>query len=387
MGQTWGVLCWNALGLAPLGPAPAQEFAFEVGAATELVKTMHVKHELQLESMGVVREGAFIPDPSGGWISSEQLTRVRDRYEAFEDGRPTAILRVYEESTNRGKLNVSRDARTKSAEENVSDSPFVQKGKTSVLQRMVRFTWVPAEATWSRRWERYDADESYLAEVTAEMDYFVLRPPPSLTASGLEDGASWDLSPEQIRDVFAPGGNTLLTPRSRGLFGRMMELGVGGDFADHLTDHPVVELARCTYKGVREQHGRRFAVIGVQIKFSDLADRTELYVLARSREEKRERSKIDSATVGYTLDGSGECLWDVEQKHLASFRFEGQERYTVEVQKTMSIGGQETQSLGQRSTFAGSLSFDFGCQRPDDLRATNDGAAGAEALDAATPPK
>ncbi len=331
----------------------------QVPAGTQLVKTLNVKHELQVLSMGMTRDGAYIPDTTGGWVTTEQTTRVLDRYEEVADGRPTRLLRTFQEATNRGRLDASRDTKTKASEQNVSDSPFVQKSKEGILERNVRFTWVPSEQGWGRHFEVNDCEESYLMDLDADMDYLALVP-----AGPVEIGATWDLAPERIRSVLAPGGNVLLTPRSGALFGRAMELGLGGDYADFLSSQPSVEIATCTYKGVREAHSRRMAVVEVRLKLSELADRTELYYTARSKEEKREAGTLLSATVSYTLDGSGELLWDLEAQHAASFKFSGQETFALEVNKEVSIGGNKPMVVGQRSQFGGHVSLEFGAAAP-----------------------
>ena len=332
----------------------------QVPAGTQLVKSLGVKHELQVLSMGMTRDGAYIPDTTGGWVSTEQVTRVLDRYDEVANGRPLQLLRTYQEATNKGRLDASRDAKTKATEQNVSDSPFVQKSKEGILERQVKFTWVEEEQDWGRHFEKNDCEETFLLDLDGDMDFLALTP-----AGAVEMGATWNIAPQQIRKVLAPGGNVLLTPRSGALFGRAMEMGLGGDFADFLSSQPTVEIATCTYKGVREAHSRRMAVVEVRLKFADLVDRTDLYYTARSKEEKREAAKLLGATIAYTLDGTGELLWDLEAQHVASFKLSGQETFSLEVTKEVSIGGNQPMAVGQRSQFGGNLSLEFGATAPD----------------------
>jgi hypothetical protein len=284
---------------------------------------------------------------------------------------PRALQRTFLEATASGKLDVSRGKQAQASEQNVMDSPFVVKSKTDTLQRSVLFTWIGAENDWAARYQTHDGEESYLEGLRFDMDYTAALPTGPVAV-----GASWEIESARIRDLLAPGGNLLLTPRGGGIFGRSMEIGLGGDFADYLTTAPVVKEARATFQELREVGGSKLAVVAVRLAFSDLADRSELYFTARTKEEKREPAKLEGCSLAYEVDGNGELLWNLDGGWAQSFTFTGKESFTMQVDKSFSSGGKEPVQMGQRSQFGGAVSFRYEARRPsDDLSVPKDAAA------------
>ena len=344
-----------ALDATATAQSAPDQLVFEVAPGTKLLKIFRATHELRIDDVGELYDDLpFVSNKTGGWLSSWQRLEFLDDYARCELGRPLEFRRTIRDATAVGKVSATRPGGMRQEDNSKSMSPL--------RLQTVRFEWVPEEHDWSRCFDKVDADEEWLDELHGDYDLLGLLP-----GKPVASGDSWSIELGYLRRVFAPGGNLKLVPAGHNLFGRTMELGVGGDFADFLGADVKGEV-KALYKGRRDvaldEAGTQkleCGVIELTLNLVVSADRTQLYRSAMPGEERREPSRLESCTVEYSFTGSGELLWDLANKHFHTLKLEGQEGFVATVWKARS-DGKENHRLGQLSRYSGPLVLEALCE-------------------------
>ena len=355
--------------LVPRAAAAGDRLTFEVAPGTKLLKKYVAKHELRIDDMGMQLDDLpYVSDKTGGWVSTTQRIEFLDEYVACAPNNPLEFTRSIRDVLANGKANVARRSGQVLDENSRSSSPL--------RQQTIRFRWIPEERDWSRCYERIDAEEEWLAPLHGEFELLSLLPPGEVAP-----GDTWPVDIAAFRHVLAPGGNLQMVPSGGSLFGRLMELGVGGDYADFF--QPVGGSIEATYKGRRslqlaEGDATReleVAVVSLHVNVASAADRTELYRMAMPEDERRENARLDGVSVEYSLMGDGELLWDLAAGHFHSLELSGQEGFVASIAKTR-YDGREEHRVAQISRFSGPLTLSIRC---------SDGAAADEPGERANP--
>jgi len=364
-------LCPWLVAAAPhaFGAGDRIEFAPKAGAKT--LKNFKVRHELRIDDTGMVYgDLPYVSDGTGGWISTSHKAQFLDEYVRVGEGKPLEFVRQVRDESITGKANVTRPNGQVLTEQAPGVSP---------LRRFkLRFTWIDTLGEWSRCYSEFDGEENWLSELRGECEFLELLP-----KSEVEVGAQWSIAPEALRSVLAPGGNHKITPTTDKLFGRLVEIGVGGDFADALGPE-IGGSVSATYRGQREieegdgDGARRFRVaeIEYEINLASTAERKFLYVMAMPEEERREPARIDGVPLEFGLLGKATLLWDLDAGRAHSFRLEGQESFVTTVSKTRFDGRQGT-PVSQVGRYSGPLvleaDFSDGADVGDELEAPKRG--------------
>ena len=312
-----------------------------------LARNLYISHELALESMGqTLNGGPFRPERIAGSISTWHKVTVDDELLAVADGRPTHMKRTFTDLGGGGKLRFGPESGPRTREEEaVLTSPM--------RSRTVDLVWIPEESSWSRCWSQLEADEVWLAGLEGDSDLLQLLPPNEVSV-----GDTWEIPLTAVRSVLAPGGNTLITPRTRNVFSRTVEIGVGGDFSELLSTD-LSGSFRARLAEVREEGASRLARIELALEsLHSIADRTELWRTSMPVEEKREKARLIGAFLEHALDAKGELVWDLTAGHARSLKLSGNERFVTTLTKDLA-GPNGTARMDAQSTFAGTLSLDF----------------------------
>ncbi|MCC7014211.1 MAG: hypothetical protein IT454_16755 [Planctomycetes bacterium] len=330
-------------------PAAGDQLVFDVAAGSKVHKRIKAVHELRIDDMGVIDgDLPYVSDKSGGWVSATMNLQYVDEYARVAQNRPLEFVRTIREAQSQAKANVTRSTGQVLEEGSRSSSPLRKQN--------IRFTWIDAENDWARSYERIDAEEPWLAPLRGEFELLALLPKGEVAV-----GDTWQVPVEALVSVLAPGGNLQLVPSGENLFGRLTELGVGGDFADFFV--PAGGSIEATYKGRREvgddSAGPRVSVgvVELQINVVSSTDRAALYRMAMPQEERREVARLDGVPFEYTLIGTAELLWDFAHKRAHSLRVAGQEGFSVTVQKTR-FDGREEHRFAQQSRYSGPLTYE-----------------------------
>lgn len=342
--------------LAATCAEPAERLQFAVVPGTRLAKSLRLGHELQVERIGSTREdGPFVSDGTGGWLSANEKLEFVDEYVAVDALRPLELVRYHLRADFDAKATLSRGGQ-KLDERSHSTSQLAGKS--------VAFTWIDAESDWSRCFARVEGDEEVLLGLRGELDLLGLLP-----GREVAPGDQWEIAPARLRDCLAPGGDLSMFPTDGSLFGRTIELGMGGDFADLLA--PDFDgTVSATYRGVREitlasaTEGEppstlQVGVVELDILIASQADRTALYRSATPEAERRETSRLDSVPLEYNFSGKGELLWNLGGGHFHSLTITGKERFDMHIKKTQFVGARESFPYSQVATYSGDLSFEL----------------------------
>lgn len=326
----------------------ADTLRFKAKAGTRVLKSFELKHELRIDDMGAI-EGdlPFRSDGTGGWISSTHTVQYVDEYKLDCDDLPRNFLRAV-----RGAQGVG-EAKVVFATGEVR--PEASRSSSALNRQVLEFQYVEEERDWSRAYVKVDGEEELLEGLHGEFELLALLPP-----GPVEPGASWPVDLWRFREVLVPGGDLKLVPEGGSMFGRMMEIGVGGDFADFYVPQGGEIVA--TYKGRRPVtvvEGTpplvvEAGVIELAVNFVSLADREYLYRMAMPQTERRESAKLEEVPLEYTFLGTGELLWDIEGGRALSLTLEGQEGYMSTVTKTR-FDRPKPERYSQQSRFSGPL--------------------------------
>jgi hypothetical protein len=361
-----------AAGLALAAQDAEIRFAPSVGLA--LSKTLLVRHELSLVEMGSTREGSpLMREEVGGWMMAGTRLAWVDEYLRVADGRPEVFRRTL--TRFEGNAEVTITGRRTSEEHARHTSPLAG---IPVLH-----TWVPEEGTWGRCYDRLNGEEELLEALDDDGDFLGLLPPGPVAV-----GATWPAQPNALKSLLAPCGNTAAEPSEGGYFQRMVEVGLGGDMADVL-DRDLAGTVNVTLAELREEEGRRLAVLRAEFSVSSERDRTRTYLMGMPKEERREASELQRMTLIWLANGTAEILWDLDAGHAARASAEGEETYTAEVFKASSAEGGAPVNISQRTTYSGKLEIEFKVRQGADADAESGDQAelslpGAEDAEQAT---
>lgn len=348
-----GLATLLATGGAGSDAATKERLSFEPTLGTSLTKTLYISHELGLTAVNRTRDGGPpVTDGTTGWVSTWLKVSCEDAYLEVDAGLPRRFHRRFIDLGGGGKLDMKIGQKQMPHEELlVAVSPL--------RNRTVEFTWIPEENDWARSWTRFDAEEFWLADLNGDMELLALLP-----AGEVEVGESWSPPLDAARKMLAPGGNHLITPRTKNIFGRSVEVGIGGDASEVLGANPAGSVS-ARFEGVREVDGKRLGAISVRIEgLRSVEDRTDLWRTSMPIDEKREKAKLLAALIEYSVDAEGELLWDLEGGHMHSFQLTGKEGYNLVVSKEIT-GERTVFELSQHSVFSGDLALSITLGDPD----------------------
>ena len=368
------LLTLSSAALLAASAGAGEVIRFEVEPGVRLIKNVLVRHELNLDEMGKLREGGpLMREDIGGWLTSGHRVNVFDEYVAVDGGRGQLFRRKFRDVGGHGKVNLS-GGRGRIEERTTRVSPL--KGQT------VLYTWIEDEGEYGRTYDELYGDEELLAGLLGDMDCLALLP-----SGEVEIGASWEIDPSSLRTVLGPGGDLAVVPQEDTFFARMIEVGLGGDLAEVL-GRRITGTALATFTGVREVGGRRYAEIALELSIASRRDRTATYLAGMPKKEKREASSLQSVTIDWTLVGDGELLWDLDAGRAESLRIQGHESFGATIGKVSSEETGEPMLVGQlqylygmlnravsRSTSAVSSISSTTCARVDSRPATATGTA------------
>lgn len=327
------------------------KFAPAEGAKSH--KVFRASHELRIDDSGVIHgDLPYVSDGTAGWISTSQRIEFLDTYVRVGEGRPLEFTRQIRDCAIAAKANVTRTNGQILTEQAPGASPL--------RRHKLRFTWVERLADWTRCFIEAEGDEHWLDSLRGEFELLSLLP-----GKEVSPGEQWSVSPEAFRAVLAPGGNHKITPQTDKLFGRLVELGVGGDFADALGPE-LLGAVTATYRGrkqLSEGEGDaavklEVAEIEFEINLASTVDRKFLYVSAMPEAERREPARIDAVPLEFTFLGRATLLWDTRASRAHSFKLSGNEAFVSTVSKTL-FDGRNSMPVQQLGRYSGPLQVEI----------------------------
>ncbi len=323
---------WLPLFLLPALFPGADEVTFHAEEGTEVVRTFVSEAEMELADMSTTVNG---DDHSFGEIelsiTTERTIVVADVYGPPGEGRPQHLTRTFQELEGRQLQSVTGPD-GESGEEDRSLSSDLQG-------RRVAFEWDQEEEELEISFDDDGEDDEELLEPLREdMDLRDLLPD-----GEVDVGDSWDVDPAVFHWIRRPGGVSLSgeddSPEEQREFEDQLRESLDGDLT-------------ATYQGVRDEGGRRVAVIELSIDVAASADGAV----------ERDGAEV-LRTVSEAFELEGELNWDLEGGHLHSLELSGSTEWSNEDSSTFEMPDRGDFEVVRARTLAGELWFSIAVER------------------------
>jgi hypothetical protein len=310
-----------ALFVAFVPAAEAPHFAPAEGS--KITRTISVTSHLVSESMKALVNGEEQPLPdTEGFITIEGTNDivVKDEFVKMGKGRPQELHRTFE------KLAGTENQIIKGSEEDSHE----KKQESGLADKTVVFKWNEGDDAYDRAFGEDGGDEDLLEGLDEDMDLRKFLPESASAA----EGSSWTVKGEAANAFLFPAGDLKLQSDDDDDENKSSkELDV------HLRENLKGSI-QVTYKGTREEDGRKVGILELKGNVESNAETTD--------------SDDMSTTLKLGAEVKGEILWDVSANrvHSASVTFDQKVHYKVE-------GSYDGQKVEQMVDFVGPTKFEL----------------------------
>jgi hypothetical protein len=312
-------------------PHTGDDLAFKPDAGSQVTKTYAHKLELTMQEMHFKFGDQDIPADQMPEmkveITDEQKLAFTDTYVSLAGGRPKVLERKFDAL---GSSGVEKASSEDGDEEHKSERESKLEGKTVVFTRGDEGD--ECEIAFKKGAE---GDKGLLGDLIEDTDLRAFLP-----GKAVADGDTWDLDGKLFNALFSPGGDLHLEAKS-------------GE-EDHSVDRAKLRAnmegkAKATYKGERDEHGTKVAVIELAFEVQSKCD---------TDEDVGEGVKQHS-DYGVELKLEGELLWNRKLGRAHSLDVHGDAKIKL-VQSTHVEDEEEGGDWVQSMVFGGSASFTAG---------------------------
>lgn len=325
----------------------ADDVSFHPGGGATLTKTYTQSQEISLDEMSVSQNGQEI-DPSmfGGMemtTTSNQTITVTDEYVTMGDGQPGKLRRTFD------KLSADTNATTSNPMMGEQSTDMTSQSELEGLT--VVFTWNAEEGKYDLAFdEDAGGDEELLEGLVEDMDLRGLLPDAEVSA-----GDVWDVDPEAVRTIFAPGGAVKLLPDN------LDELMGGNNGPQPTPDQFLGDLegeVSAEYGGTRDEDGVTVGVITLKLDVHSAKDLTDFMLEMMDNVEVpgAEDMSIDSFDMEFAFEGEGQLLWNLEAGLPYSLDLTGTVSTIVDTAMSMTVQGRKM-GMETALTMAGSMTL------------------------------
>ncbi|HKX46567.1 MAG TPA: hypothetical protein VJP77_07680 [Planctomycetota bacterium] len=351
----------SATALAASTP-PQAGLAWGPEAGASVTKTFEVDASYDLEDLSLVVAGQdvgeFIGTPE---MTFSTLTKVvlADEYSAVGEGRPTKLVRTFEELENTFTMSVVVMEES-SDEEGESASEL--EGATVV------FTWDPETSEYRVAYpEETAGDVALLEDLVEDTDLRGLLP-----TEAVEEGATWTFEARALEALLMPSGDLRWMPEGMDAADveelQVLMEGLLEGFED-LLDELLVGERTATFAGTREVDGVRCAVVDLAVTIDSAVDLSgllqELVEKAVSMQEEVPEDfsfSIDTADIALAVTAEGELLWDVAAGLPHSLTMTGDVNVSFELVAS-ATGDSENVDVDLAADLAGTMDAKVGYAR------------------------
>ena len=330
---------------------PVDTVEFKPADGLALTRTYSQKTELSLDDMEMSING----QPSPVQIDMEmdmtmtQRVVVSDEVSSVSGGRPSKLVRSFDELAQQSEFKVEIQQMQQSQEHSV-------KSESELQGKKVAFTWDADSNSYKLAFEG-EGDAALLEGLEEDMDLRVLLP-----TSEVKEGDTWQIDVKRLRTLLAYGGNLKLKPTEQ------PEGPEGMPGMDSMTDFSSVfgELlegeATGEYRGVKEVDGVKCQVVHVKLDVNasaDISDKVQ-QAMKDMPNPQVQSIKVDRMDLEMELDGEGELYWDPATRVAHSFELTG--TTTLNMDMGMAVSAGETpmnieQSFKLSGSFANSIAI------------------------------
>ena len=331
--------------LVPLLAAPAlfafsglgQGIAFAPKSGLILTKTFSQKDETTLDDMSTVVNDMEQDVGMEQNISTHVDVVVVDEYEAVADGAPTRLKRKYDKLESATTMKMSNKM--------MPETSIDMTGTSELQGQEVRFTR-NEDGTYTAKFVKEGAaDEALLEGLTEDTDLRAFLP-----TTEVEEGATWEIEPEELRHVLAFGGSLKFDMQSEDMPEGMGGFGGGQDMpsADQFLGE-IDGTITGEYAGTREEEGAKVAVINLKIAVKSAKDMTDFFRDAIDKAELPEGMNMEieykSVDMEYELEAEAVLLWNLGGSHVSSFEMTGKGTLTMDMSMAMEMEGMGKMNL------------------------------------------
>lgn len=311
----YGLLVPALLAMRPV----ADQLSFSPEEGSTLSKSFELTISLALDDAMMLVDGQDMAEmilAQEPGVDATVLMTIQDTYEEMGEGRPTKLLRTFEQAS------YEYDTGSDSGSESMEDIEGVS----------VRFTWSDEEERYVAEFaEDSEADEEVLQSLGEDMDLRALLP-----YDEVEVGDTWDV--ELVGNVLMPGVD-LTSSWDSGEIPPEAEPVIA--FIEGEMDNMVESMiVSCEYTGTRDEDGVQVGVVAItqectySVSLADLI--AEMAGLAGAEVEV----DVEYADVEFELAGEGELLWNLAGGHVSSFTLESDLAFFIDVAASADAGGQ-----------------------------------------------
>lgn len=324
--------------LAPvLGSSPGeQRIRFAPKPDTRLEKGVEMDFDFALDEFSLVVDGEDVGSVMGGFDLSLLLSEhavVTDRYVKLGEGRPTELLRTFDELG--GAFSMSVMSEFGSHDQDLECSSELE-GST------VRFLWDPDGATYHVTYENGET-AALLEKLDEDMDCRVLLP-----KEDVREGQTWEVPLLELASIACPGGDLAILPEGTDIpeFGDYQE--IGELFAEKFASLAGQLEGRCvcTYTGLSEDDPE-LAEIALAIEVTANLDLSDAIfevidaVIKEIGEEDMPEITIDTADFSFELEGNGTLVWNVVEDRLVSLDLNGDVVLSVDFAASVEVADEK----------------------------------------------
>jgi hypothetical protein len=293
-----------------------------VHKGTKLVKHFELSIECEKRAVSATLADLELPsellDKMEMSLSMHESRAVEDEYVETAGTQPKVLLRSFQTATRHTKSH----RMVIGAEPVIGKEPKDERDdlESPLVDHAVAFTWNENERKYDLAYQGKSGEAKWLESLVEDTDLRTLLPEDKVAI-----GDTWKLDPEHFKTVLMPGGKLAFEKRGNVEFDKNL----GGE-------------ATARYDGTRVVDGRKLGIIILNARLS-MHDDCDV-----GGEQPMERK------ISLVLDG--ELLWDVGQKHFASYELRGPMEITLTGGKaTVGRDGRKLE-LKVRIELAGELS-------------------------------
>ena len=273
----------------------SEELVFAPEEGTQLTRTFEASADYDPAEVSISMNGEELDledAPQGYPVHFEERIVVKDRIEGVEDGRPSAVVRLFVDLSQETKFSLEEEQ--------------VEELSTSDLEgRTVRFAWDDEEEEFVAEVadEEDELDEDVLEWLLEDLDLRGILPDEKV-----EEGDEWEFDPAVYLAFMWPSGLLDFHVEEQQEGPGDIDREIGQD-----TIEGIEGTGKARFDGVREEDGVRVAVLQVEMSIETGADLT-------LNTEDGDEVEME---VAIERDLTGEILWDLEHGHFHSAELEG----------------------------------------------------------------
>ena len=296
-------------------PTEPVRIAFDPAVGLALERSWEDEHDLLSESVRLMHGEASVPMAGQMRLRSRHVLKVIDHFRELADGRPTNLRRTFTECRRDSQMGFREMQGVNPTAPMVQSSPL-GKGVSVV------FVWSPEESLYGRHYDATEGEEENLIGLEEDLDLGALLPPEPVAV-----GASWNVEPTALGQLFAPGGSIPydLPRKTDPRLLRTLDSGLASGL-DHTFRGQYAGTFVVSLREVRETDGRREAVLALESDFKVSSDQVEQVQSKLGPAERAAGMVFQEATLVLQFQGSGELVWDLDGGFGRSLSMELEER-------------------------------------------------------------